>query len=320
MKHKKFITHRLWLVVGCSFVAALLLVMLVQAPGGVLFPSDDGLALAQTGPPPPDDDDDDDDDDGGFPPGPPPGVQSCPAVIGPPPGTPRVDVSFPAVPPAGIPPVVGNGALALIPPATNGAVAVVEITTQPGHTFIAIVPADPVKELVLRIQELEQVDLPAPLEPDNIPGFPPTSNILGIEVVFEMDLYDATTGEEISAHAPILIGGFCFNTDFTPNTPVLFRFDAIATFYRIPVQIYFPASRTLRADLPETSVFAVAIVSGRASSIAAIPTPVIPAGLPRTGGDTVNGGVVAMIATIFAILAPAAGLALWRHRAARLQQ
>ena len=317
MKHRKFLSQHLLFILGCSLLAALVLVMLVPAFGGILFPSDHGLALAQTGPPPPDDDDDD-----GGPPGPPPppGIQSCPELIGPPPGTPRVDVMFPAVPPAGIPPVVGNGALALIPPATNGAVAVVEITTSPGHLLIAIVPADPVRELVLRIQELGPGDIPAPLEPENIPALPPTSTVEGVEVVFEMDLYDATTGDEILVHDPILIGGFCFNTDFAPNTPVLFRYNETSILYEIPAQIYFPASRTLRAELPETSTFVVARVSGPAFSTAAIPTPVIPAGLPRTGGTAGSNGLVVIVSVIVATLTLTVGLALWRLRAARPQQ
>ena len=86
-----------------------------------------GLAFAQTGPPPPPPPE---------PPGPPPGVPACPTFITPLPGTPLVAITFPAVPPAGILPVVGNGVVVFIPAAGDGAVAVVN-TTLGDHLGIA---------------------------------------------------------------------------------------------------------------------------------------------------------------------------------------
>lgn len=312
----RFLNHRFWRLLGWGLVAGLLLGLMMPPCDGTFLSLDDGLAFAATGAPPRSDGPGDDDEDGpGDVPPPLSEAPSCPSLIKPTAGTPVVAATLLPSPPASIPPVGRHHSiLALIPATDKGAVAQVSTELGAGHLVIAIVPTDPNRHLVLRIQELELEKLPAPLNTNTIPTLSPSAIVTDVVFVFTMDLFDAETGAEINFHTPVLLEWICFATDFAPATPLLVRFDEEVGAYHLPVQEYFPPARALRADLPETSIFVVVTIVDNASQQAfAVPEPVIPAGLPRTG----DGGKIPNLlwTGLFTVFGLAAFVGFWRWQA-----
>jgi hypothetical protein len=264
----------------------------------MLLPASAG---AQSGPPPPPD----------------------PAVCYPPAGTTVVAATYPPVPPAGIPPVVGDGALAVIPPAQN---AVAVITTALGGcrgTFV--VPADPARSLAVRIQGgLAVSQLPQPALP----------NASGAACRFSVDIYDAATGQHVSASLPsssttTLVPGsqagavqrVQLGTPQPAAAPVISAFtaalmpgpqaDAMQMLYFDPVQkawLVVPGSAGPAAGVHSGQIGQVGICCVAAQ-------PGVPTALPNTGGGIDWLGWP--LATVLVVGVVVAGGFGWSRRAHR---
>jgi len=183
-------------------------------------------ALAQTGAPPP----------------------PTEPVINPPAGTVVIEPIFPAIPPANIPPLVGNGTLAVIPQNDENAIALINALLSNGTPATLLVPASGNTDLVAKIQEVETAGLPAAALP--VAFTAPLK-------IFEITLFDAQTGELITTHNPPLQIGIALSPGVHPEDVVLLHFSASKNEYEIIEITGDPIKGIVKAEITETSPFAL---------------------------------------------------------------
>jgi hypothetical protein len=114
---------------------------------------------------------------------------SAPAVILPPAGARVVSATIPVPPPATVPPVVGPGTVALVPP-TDGATAAVTADLGSGARATLLLRGEPGRALAVRVA--------AQRAPDDAPAAGPPPLALAV------DVYDASSGAAVST--PLLLG------------------------------------------------------------------------------------------------------------------
>jgi hypothetical protein len=233
---------------ACVLLCVLLVLLVawqVVLPGG---------AAAQSGPPPP----------------------RTVAVCHAPPGSTIVEPTLPAVPPAGVPPLVGPGTIAVIPPAEDGAVSPITADLG-GCRGTLIVPADPTRSLVVRIHgglPADQVPQPAPPEMANA------------ACRFSVDIFDIGTGQPAAADLPsafiaALVPGA------QPNTMVLVYFDVVNRAWQTRL-LSFDTTReawhVLLASLGSTYSVHAAQIGRMGICVEATTQAAQPKALPATGG------------------------------------
>jgi hypothetical protein len=332
-----------WLLKLClwSLMAALLSLAMLLPLDGTTISWDEGdhWASAQTIPPvriPPDDDDGDD----GTPPptstpeGTPPSgggasLPLCECFVTPP-DVPEARVDFLSViTQPNVPPLTGSGLFALVHatdvvtrarpmPVPDGmiqpAIGVVHFDLNLTHYATLVLEPDRERDILVRIQVFPQNGAPIPLDrPNVIVGFPPISKITGVLHVFTINLYYADTGEEIHIHNPDLILAICLRNEYSPDTPILLRFNDELQQYEIPFQNYGVPTRVLVGYPPETSIFVIARASGPVPQLGILKLPKLvisaqpkkdrspclclkePAGAPVTGVTLLDGPPVPQI-------------------------
>jgi hypothetical protein len=216
---------------------AALVALLVLLPGA-------GVASAQSGPPPP------------------PGGHLCAPL----PGTVVVEPTYPAVPPAGVPPVVGPGALAVIPATPGGGAA--QITAELGGCVATvIIPADPERRLAVRNQ--------GGLRPDQMPS-PMPAEIADAVCRFSVDVYDADSGQRVGDDLPSAISaGLVPGPE--PGALVLMSHDSATRQYRTLHESLGPAGSVHAAMVGRIELCVQAESAGSSSTD-------IPRAMPATGG------------------------------------
>lgn len=229
--------------------------------------------------------------------------QQCPEQKDPcqcdrlPSGITTVETSMLGDPPAGIPPLTNDGFLGQIPASTLQSFAPFYVPSGAIEQSIGVfrfnigcndssllVATDRQQSFVVRFQTTPVDQPPMPLDdPGAIPDLPAALVTDRIMAIFSLDLFDAATGDPVDQHQPELVVRICPRIEYSPETPILLRFDEAANQYTIPPQQYAHPVRCLVAYLPDTSPFVLSTLIGDGSNV--VPTPVIPAGLPRTGEE-----------------------------------
>jgi hypothetical protein len=159
-----------------------------------------------------------------------------------------------------------------------------------------IVPASPTETIQvdyeeIRLTEQERQDLLDELnQPGSIPDLLPSQEIGRIISVFELDL--SKTSEEgiqmpFTEHIPELIMRTCFETEFSPETPLVLRLDQDTEQYLRPVQEYSHPVRVLVAYPAETGTrFIVATVAERGPGSVEAIDPTVTEELAASGDGT----------------------------------
>ena len=196
-------------------------------------------------------------------------------LITPAPGTIIVEPNYPATAPAGIDPLAGDGAIAVIPPQPptgEDVVAVVNADLGGGIAATLLVPVqpeDPTASIVVRIQVDDPVDIPADL-PE---GAGESVMVLDIDVFLLTSDGGVTL---ITEHDPPLTLAIQVPEGVDPTTLVILRYDEETGAYQVLETTYDPVTGSLIVTLPKTSRFVmVTIEPGKT---------IIPGGLPKTGG------------------------------------
>ena len=154
---------------------------------------------------------------------------------------------YPSVPPAGIPPVVGNGALAILPLADSGTMLPVTAELSGGWLATVLVAADPSRSIAVRMQAL-------PAETFDPP--PPD----GSAMMLTIDLFDAETGQALAVAPSASAVGVRPPPGLDASTLVLWQFDASSVGYR-PLRGSLDDSReALSAWLPQRPALTIAII------------------------------------------------------------
>jgi LPXTG-site transpeptidase (sortase) family protein len=153
---------------------------------------------------------------------------------------------YPSVPPAGIPPVVGEGALAVLPSGGDGGPLPVSADLGSGWLATVLVATDPTRSIAVRLQVVapEVTDLR-----------PPESTAF----VLTIDLYDAQSGAAlVPASVPPAVG---IRPPATVNvaTVAMWRLDAPSRVYQPLPSILDGDGRVLSAWLPGDASTAVAV-------------------------------------------------------------
>jgi len=232
-------------------------------------------------------------------------------VITPPPGTTVVEPTFPADAPENVPPVTGEGVLAVVPETADGGVAPVNFTLDDVTNLpivdapaTLLVPASETEDIAVAIQPLQQdsSSLPEPL-PEAAPGT--------IQLAFSIDVYRVNSGEVIHTHQDPLILAIDLPDGVDPNSVVLLHYNELTGEYeQLPVTVD-PDTGVITALIFETSPFGLAIGGGQPTFAASeAPEVVIPTGLPTTGGQSTQWlwGFMALIGMIVT------GFSLWHRR------
>ncbi len=179
-------------------------------------------------------------------------------VISPPAGTTVVEPVVPAIPPANIPPVTGDGVLVVIPETPDGGVAPInftldDVTDSPIDDAAAtlLVPASEDGDLAVVIQPLQQDSsgLPEPL-PEAEPGT--------IQLVFSIDIYSAN-GDIIHVHEEPLVFALDLPDGVDPSSLVLLHYNEVTGEYERLELIVDPLTGIVSALIYETSPFGLAI-------------------------------------------------------------
>jgi sortase (surface protein transpeptidase) len=175
--------------------------------------------------------------------------------------------TYPAVPPADIPPVVGDGALAVLP--AGGDASPVPVTADLGNGWVAtvLVAADPLRALAVRLQVVsaETFELP-----------PPDGTALALTI----DLYDAQRGDRLKTLASPPAVGIRTPTAVDAMTVALWRLDEPARTYQRLSETLDDSRRTLSAWLPAGPSQTVLITVPPAMQAAVPPPPAIRATAP----------------------------------------
>ena len=167
-------------------------------------------------------------------------------VILPPAGSLIIDAIFPAIPPANITPLVGNGVLAVIPQNADNAIAIVNVTLCEKQNIDAtlLVPASEQTDLVAKIEVIETGGLPAAALPVAF------TNPLK---VFEITVFNAQTGELITTHERILEFGVSLTPGVHPEDVALLHFNALEDEYGVIDITGDPIKGIVKAEMNETS-------------------------------------------------------------------
>ena len=169
-------------------------------------------------------------------------------VILPPAGSLVIDAIFPAIPPANIPPLVGNGTLAVIPQNAENAIGLLNALLSDEIRTTLLVPASDTTDLIGKIQEVETAGLPAAALP--VAFSTPLK-------VFQIDIFDAETGELITSHNPPLQIGIELSPGVHPEDVALLHFSASKNKYEIIDITGDPIKGIVKAEISETSPFAL---------------------------------------------------------------
>jgi len=155
-----------------------------------------------------------------------------------------------------------------------------------------IVPASPTDTIrveyeEIRLTEEERQDLLDEL--NGQPDLMPSQEISRIISVFELALSEYDTGIPITEHIPELIMRTCFEAEFSPETPLMFRLDQATERYLRPVQEYTHPVRVLVAYPAETGTrFVIATVGERTSGSAESISPTLTEETAATGEGSQN--------------------------------
>lgn len=154
--------------------------------------------------------------------------------------------AYPAVPPAGVPPVVGQGALAVLPTSTDG--APMPVTAELGSGWLAtmLVCSDPVHSLAVRVQVVP-AEVVSPL--------PPADTAL----VLTIDIFDAETGAKLAAASTAPALGVRPPPVVDPATLVMWQLDPTTRAYRPLAASVDEPRRALSAWLPNDTSLVVAL-------------------------------------------------------------
>jgi hypothetical protein len=193
--------------------------------------------------------------------GPPPGLH--PPICPLPAGITVVEATYPAVAPAGIPAVVGPGALAVIPPAGGGALGVV--TAEVGGCQASVfVPADPNISLAVRLQgavPTGQVPQPAP---------DPVSQAA---CRFSVNVYNAATGQPVASGLSSEV--------VSALVPASGAGTMVLTYYNPDASAW----KTVTESLGAADAIHEGQIGGLLCCALRDPTPTaLPSALPNTGG------------------------------------
>lgn len=169
-------------------------------------------------------------------------------VILPPAGSLIIDAILPAIPPANISPLVGNGVLAVIPQNAEDAIAIVNMTLCDKDNILGtlLVPASQETDLVAKVQVIEKAGLPAAALPVAF------TNPLK---VFEITLFNAETGELITTHERALEFGIGLSPGVHPEDVGLVHFNALEEEYDLIDITGDPIKGIVKASLTESSTF-----------------------------------------------------------------
>jgi LPXTG-site transpeptidase (sortase) family protein len=194
---------------------------------------------------------------------------AAPAV----PGTPPPQPTYPAVAPAGVPPVTGRGALAVVPANSSGAATPVTADLGDGWLTTVLVPASRTTPLAVRLQALPAPAVPAP------PTSPPSRTAL----VLSLEIFDANTGAPVQSHPTPLTMGIRTPTDVDPATVSVLRFEETTGQYRGLIAALDTSNRVLSIGLAQPATLVLALTPGQvparvasATQPAETPAPIAP--------------------------------------------
>jgi sortase (surface protein transpeptidase) len=176
-----------------------------------------------------------------------------PAVSGP------AGVTYPAVAPAGVPPVVGDGALAVLPQGGDG--TPLPVTAELGNGWVAtvLVAADPLRSIVVRLQVVSAETL-ALSPPD------------GTAMALSIDMFDATTGARIPTLAGPPAVGIRTPTAVDAVTVALWQLDESTRAYQQVAGSLDDSGRIISAWLPNASSQTIVLALPAAMHASVAPT------------------------------------------------
>ncbi len=220
-------------------------------------------------------------------------------VFLPPVGSLLVDPVFPAIPPANVPPLVGNGVLAVIPKNGEDALALVNVILCEKENIrgTLLVPASDQTDLIAKVEVVEKSVLPAAALPVAF-----TNPIK----VFEITLFNAETGELITEHVDerALQFGIGLSPGVSPTDVALVHFDALENEYDVIDITGDPIKGIVKANLNESSTTEGIIKTeiNRYTPFALVSTAVSP-DLAKANTDSDNEDTPAQGETVSKVLA-----------------
>lgn len=200
----------------------------------------------------------------------------------------QTQVSMPTAIPLGIPEVSSNGFVMAIAPAQafndvpipvpggviDQPIGMVHFDFGVDRRGTIVVPAHPEQTLYIRLESLTDTQLPLPLDQtDAIAGLTADTVATRAVHVFELEIYDEA-GTPVSMQNANVMFAMCPDTEYSPESLALLRFNDATQQYNIVPQRYNQYSRSLMGYLSQTS--ATFVVSSMSGLVPQIDTPTLP--------------------------------------------
>lgn len=164
---------------------------------------------------------------------------------------PTAHPTYPAVAPAGIPPVTGHGVLAVV--AANSSGAILPVTADLGNDWVltVLVPADPIESIAVRIQRL-------PIGT----GLSPSPAQAGeTALTLSVTLFDADTGSALQRYPTPLTAGLRAPNGVDPRALSVWQLDEPTGLYQSLTAAPGAEAGVVGFELPRNGTLALGIGS-----------------------------------------------------------